>query len=286
VPEIQALLQNANLPLQQAGGNSGALANLAGQLPLQFEQVQTILQNSGLPPEIKEMVKTVYQSLLESLQNAGAEKLPQAMQLFGRSLENLLAEEVRHANAAGSASGLASMANLQQEADRTGKHELARTLEDFMQDLSKAQWQNIPSSGQNRREDWVEASLWLRLPNPQQEMENIPIRLRIDRPPEGRQQKIDADHAHIIVQVELPGQQVFQVKIGLNQHQVKADVTVPDDSLRAAARQELPVLAQNLEEQGYSLGETQIEVGAPDHFEKVSVLPAMGSDLMGVDLVA
>jgi hypothetical protein len=275
--------QSLELAARPAGMVNETFTNLLGQLNI-------ALQDPDLPAEIRDLVNAVTQTLKESVLDAGApaklpEKLAQAVNLLGRPLENLLAEEARQSNSVASI-GLASMASLQQEAGRTGKLELARMLDDFMQDLSKAQWQNIPSTAQNRREDWVEAALWMRLPNPEQGMENIPIRLRIDRPPEDRQQKIDADHAHIIVQVELPDHRLFQVKIGLNQRQVIAEVIVPDEPLVAVAREELPALAENLQEQGYLLGETQVELGAPDQVEKVSVLPAWGADLTGVDLVA
>ena len=272
----------------QAGISPGA-ANVADPKQLQaLVQMQTELQQSGLPPPIQEVLNRVYQVLLQNLSEPGgmadlAGKLATALGLAERGQENRQAQEAQQANSANSSAGLISLAHLQQEAGRAGKHELVRVLDDFMQSLSQAQWQNIPSASSSQRQDWVEAALWMRLPVPEQGQENVPVRLRIDRDAEGDQRRIDPVNAHIIVQVELPGQQVFEVEIDLNQRQVQAGVTVPDGSFYEAAQDELASLAESLQDQGYSLKDPQVEVGAASQFQKITVLPAQDPGQTGVD---
>jgi hypothetical protein len=288
----------AQAPVDPAALAAELIARFAGEMPAgaragppltqpaagQLEQLLAGLENSKLPAEMKEALSTLYQALLPA-PDAQPRDLPQALRLLGRALAGMPAEEAAGPRETAPA-GLAAMASLQHEAGRAGKPELAKVLDEFMQDLSRAQWQNIPSNSPNPREDWVEASLWMRLPNPDPRAENIPIRLRVDRPPEGGGRKIDAAHAHIVVQVELPDHQVFQVNVGLNQREVKADVAVPDEILRALAHAELPTLAESLEEMGYHLGPSQVQVGAPERFAKVEVLPDRDLNLLGVNLEA
>lgn len=288
----------AQAPVDPAALAAELIARFAGEMPAgaragppltqpaagHIEQLLAGLENSKLPAEMKEALSTLYQALLPA-PDGQPRDLPQALRLLGRALAGMPAEEAAGPRETVPA-GLAAMASLQHEAGRAGKPELAKVLDEFMQDLSRAQWQNIPSNSPNPREDWVEASLWMRLPTPEQRAENIPIRLRVDRPPEGGGRKIDAAHAHIVVQVELPDHQVFQVNVGLNQREVKADVAVPDEILRALAHAELPTLAESLEEMGYHLGPSQVQVGAAERFAKVEVLPDRDFNLSGVNLEA
>jgi len=273
--------QSLELAAHPGSMSAETLTNLLGQL-------KAALQDPEVP---QELINRVYQILQESVVDAGLpadlpEKLAQAIQILGRPLENLVLEEMHSFEIAPGSGphGLALLTHLQQEAARGGKIELAQVLNDFLQSLVRVQWQNIPSTAQNQHQDWIEAALWMRMPVMDSEMENASIRLRIDRSPKHRPPKIGASHAHMIVQVELPGQQLFQVEIELSQHQVKADVTIPDDSLYEAAREELSGLACSLQDQGYSLGDARVEVGVPERFDKITILPLWGNDLSGVDL--
>jgi hypothetical protein len=300
---LRQLLQDLTAEQMSASGSGGAAGTVdgavitlqpgaahvdGGELTRQMIRLQAVLQNSELPPEIQDLLSTVHQALLESVrvpetQDALVRKFTDIANLLGQLAGN------RSAQSAGSsreAPGLASLAHLAQEAAHTGKTELAQVLDDFLQTVGRAQWQNIPPTAQHQRQDWLEAALWMRLPVPGPQMENVPIRLRIDRPPTDQPQKVGASHAHIFIQVDLPDQQIFQVEVELNHRQLKADVTIPDDSLYKAAQEELGGLAVNLQEQGYSLGDAKVEVGTPDSFEKITVLPDWGTGLSGLDLEA
>jgi hypothetical protein len=181
---------------------------------------------------------------------------------------------------------LASLAQLRQEAARLGLKDLAGQADEFWKDLSQAQFFNLPNAS-GKGEEWLKTAFLMHLPTPHQEQDTAPVRLLVARRPAGKPGSLDSEVAHVILQVDLPNQQVIQVEIGLDHHHVQAEVTLPDAALYDSARQELPALQERLLDLGYSLSEAHFAVGSPlKILSSLPVLPSGGVVLTAINLEA
>ncbi len=267
----QSLTLAARQPVQTAEGLSQLIAALT----------QALSQN--LPPELRRQINAGLQAL-NSLAVTWAGKSPQmagqlkaAAEMLGRSLENILLEQIQDGAKSIPPKSLATLAQLQAALKQAGQEEAAQALGEFLGDARRGQLMNIkpdPTPGQGQ---WSELGFALR-----DGEKNFSARLKIAHEARAESSKINPAYTRLILQVDLNPDETVEVDLSLVGKQIRAAMMAEDAAWRKAAQEELPALEAALGGLGYLLGDVQIGAGKPQPFEKIQ--PAGGAPLLTVNI--
>jgi hypothetical protein len=268
----QSLTLAARQPVQTAEGLSQLIAALA----------QALSQN--LPPELRRQINAGLQAL-NSLAVTWAGKSPQmagqlkaAAEMLGRSLENILLEQIQDGAKSIPPKSLATLAQLQAALKQAGQEEAAQALGEFLGDARRGQLMNIkpdPTPGQGQ---WSEIGFTLR-----DGAKSFLARLKIAHEARAESSKINPAYTRLILQVDLNPDETVEVDLSLVGKQIRAAMVAEDAAWRKAAQEELPSLEAALGGLGYQLDEAQIGAGKPQPFEKIQI-PTGGAPLLTVNI--
>lgn len=273
--------QSLELASRQAAQIGDSLARLIAKL--------TDMVGQDLPEELLSGVHTNLQLLNSLILKADGEpaqlakQLKAAVEMLGKSLENIVLEQLQNSKAL-SENDLLSIVRLQQSLEQAGKNELADMIRDFLKDLQQNQFRNTkpePIPGQG---EWVEVGFALQGPQQKADEKFFSARLRIAREPSSSSGKINPAYTRLILQVDLSPEQTVEVDLSVMDKQIRTSVTSPNTLWCQQAQEELPTLEQALENLGFTLKDTQISLGDPPSFDRLGI--SGDSPLMTVDIEA
>jgi hypothetical protein len=289
--ELAAALKAAGLPLSP--GSLQLAARGGEQVGDGMARLMLLLQQAAQDPDLPETLRLALQQNLLLLDggvvdwNAGAEniaaKLQSAVELLGRSLENILKSQAQEKSPFWPEKSLVQLTRMQELFRQAGRPELAEVVDRFLDDARMGHLMNARTELQPGRNEWAQVGFMLRLPDRGPEPEVFPARLRIARQ-SGSKTKIDPAFTRLMIQVDLEGGEVMEADVTLVNKQIRAAVTAPNQELCERAREEMPGLREALEKLGFALQESQVGVGTPPPFEIIDSRPVPGEGLLSVDL--
>jgi hypothetical protein len=288
--ELAAALKAAGLPLnpqslalasRQAAQIGDAITRLVAKL--------TNMAGQDLPEEICKQLESNLQVLKSLVLRADSDpsqlagQLEAAVKMLGRSLENIALEEGQN-HGAFSKKNLLSLVRLQQSLEHAGKKEFASIILDVLNDLQHSHFLNaktepIPGQGQ-----WTEIGFAIQNMQPGEDESFSCARLRIAPESGSASGKINPAYTRLILQVDVNPELTVEVDLSVVDQQMRASITMPNPGWCQQAREELPVLEQALQELGFTLKDTQIKVGEPNPFERLTTSET--TSLMTVDIEA
>lgn len=269
---------------------------LASRQPVQtaeaLSQLIALLTQSAsqdLPAELLDQLKSNLQVLNSLILKGDGEPSQLAGQLkvlveaFGRSLENILLDQIQNPGKPIPEESLLSLVKLQHMLEHFGKQETAQSIKEFLNDIRQNQFMNVkpdPIPGQG---EWSEIGFMIQSAGQKAEEKNSSARLRIAHESKEDSSKINPAYTRLILQVDLEPGETVEVDLSLVGKQIRTSVMAPDPAWCNRAQDELPSFVDGLIELGYTLKDFQIGVGAPRSFSRIQI--ASGSThLMTVNI--
>ena len=197
-------------------------------------------------------------------------------------LESILLEQAQNPDVASSEKSLLSLARLQQTLTELGKNEVAGAISDFLEDLRANQFLNAKQESIPGQEEWSEINFVVQGGGQKATEEFSSVRLRVARERGNHVSKIDPASTRLILQVDLSPDKTVEVDLSILGKQVETLVTAPDPLWCEQAQSELPALEEALQGLGFTLKDTQINVGKPQKFERLATSGEM--PMMAVDI--
>lgn len=278
--QIAASLKAAGLPLTE-GTLALARSNIPSMLELMLglqSQLESF-ERSGESPRLAEQVANAL-SLLNQLvidwSDSGsniAEKLRQAVRIFGRSLENdlakLLQDKSQTLEASSMGPNLLALAYLRRELAQDGLHQsLLDQIDRFLEGMRLMQFLNSETESRPEKGQWLRLDLPLGAFASQAQLQQgdwpelNTARLRVAYRQDGERPEIDPDHTQIVIRIEFNAKQVMQVELSVVDRRIGAQVTASTSELVALAESQLPSLQTGIEKLGYVLQTARVEVGS------------------------
>ncbi len=290
VADLAAAIKAAGLPLTPeslalAVRASGGLENIENL----YQLMKEIAGREGLPADFRTLLETGMKLLDEARIFAGAPRseLAKAIEnqilLNGRSLENIIKEQVESKNPFWPEKSLAVFSRLQNLATTHGEKELSQMLSKYLDQTHLAQFWNIQPQQAPIAEKWLEFPIFVQIPQPNGGENGEPAQLRILRNPDQSEEGVDPENTRLVIEMEVSPGKTVQVNLALTGKQMWNDVVVTDEQLLEFARQELPELEQGLQELGYDLTQNNLRIGKINRLPAQSILPA-GKSSAAVDL--
>jgi hypothetical protein len=287
---LAAALKAAGLPLtaeslalasRHVAQTGDSLARLLAKL--------TDMAGQDFPPEVSKQLDSNLQILRRIVPRADgdpaelAKRLGHTVKMLGTSLERSVWERMQEPEIP-SENSLLGLVQLQQSLEQVGKSELADHIQEFIKDLQRTQFLNAKPDSIPGQRQWIE--MGFAVSRVQQETGETfsSARLRIATEPGSASGGINPAHTRIILQVDPKPGQTVEVDLSIVDKQIKSAVNAPDELWCRQAQKELPALEQAFQRLGFTLKDTQFEVGEPQPFERLMV-PG-GPPLMTVDLEA
>ncbi|MGZ9164352.1 MAG: hypothetical protein ACXW4U_04170, partial [Anaerolineales bacterium] len=207
--ELVAALKAGGLPVsaeslalasRQAAQIGDSLARLITRL--------TDMTGQDLPEALLEQINLNLQVLNAAVLKGGgepsqiAEQIKAAVELMGRSLENILLEQSRNPNGTRE-NNLLSLVQLQQVLEQAGKNELAEMIRAFLKDLQADQFLNAkpdPIPGQGK---WSEVGFAIKSERQNAHEEFSSARLRVAHESNNDSSKINPAYTRLILQIDV-----------------------------------------------------------------------------------
>ncbi len=274
--DLAAAMKSAGLPL------TGRSLALSARQPAQTAQtlsqlIATLTQAEGgeLPEEILKQLTSNLQTLNSLILTADgnssqlADQLKAAVEAFGRSLENVLLEQIQNPEKSISEKSLASLVKLQNMLGQLGKQETAQSIMEFLTDIHREQFMNVKPEPSRRYDEWAEIGFMLQSAAQKADEKFSSARLRIGREPKEDNHKINPANARLILQVDIQSGETVEVDLALAGKQIKTLVKSSDPAWCEQAQNELPSLTDALNELGYTLKNFQVDVKSPQPFHRI-----------------
>jgi hypothetical protein len=212
-----------------------------------------------------------------------AEQLKAAVELLGRSLENILLEQSQNPNGLFTEKSLVTLVRLQQMLEQFGQKEGTQAVNKFLADILQNQFMNvkpdpIPGSGV-----WSEIGFMIQSAQQKADEKFSSARLRIAHEARADSDKINPEYTRLIIQVDLNPGETVEVDLSLVGKQIRTSVMAPDPSWCNEAQKESPSLVEALEGLGFTLKDMQIGVGDAQPFSGIKP-PSGGVPLMTVNI--
>jgi len=264
----QSLTLAARQPVQTAEALSRLMTTLA----------QALGQNP--PPELRKQINASLQALdTLAVQWAGkspqtADQLKAAAGMLGRSLENILLEQIQADAKSIPEKSLATLARLQTLLEQSGKDEAAQAVGEFLNNARREQLMNVkpdPTPGQGQ---WSAIGFMLR-----DGQKSFSARLKIAHEARAESSRINPAYTRLILQVDLQPDETVEVDLALVGKQIRAAMMAQDPAWRRLAQDELPSLEEALGGLGYNLEDVEIGVGKPQPFAQIQMTPASAPPL-------
>lgn len=211
-----------------------------------------------------------------------AEQLQEAVKLLGKSLERTVLEQSQNPHEPLSEASLVSLARLSQMLERAGKAEVAHEIREFLSDLQRSQFLNANPDSILVQREWTEIGFVIQSAQQKLNQESCSARLRIAHESRNGSNNIDPAYTRLILQVDLKPGKTVEVDLAIVSKQIKTLVTAADPLWCLQAQEELPTLEEALRSLGFTLRETQIEVGEAKPFEQLTT--SSGAYPMTVDI--
>jgi hypothetical protein len=274
--DLAAAMKAAGLPL------TGQSLALSARKPVQtadaLSQLIATLTQAGaedLPEEILKQLTSNLQTLHSLILTADgnssqlADQLKAAVEAFGRSLENVLLEQIQNPEKSISEKSLASLVKLQNMLGQLGKQETARSIKEFLTDIHREQFMNVKPEPSRGYDEWAEIGFMIQSTTQKADEKFSSARLRIAREPKEAANKINPANTRLILQVDLQSGETVEVDLALAGKQIKTLVKSPDLAWCEQAQIELPSLTEALNELGYTLKDFQVDVETPQPFSRL-----------------
>lgn len=288
--ELAAALKSAGLPVnaqslalasRQAAQIGDSLARLIAKL--------SDMTGQDLPEELLKELDSNLQILNSIVLREGndaselAEQLKRAAQILGTSLEYAVLERMQNPDAFPE-HNLLSLARLQQALEQAGQHELADAIKDFLKDLQQNQFLNAKPESIPGRGEWAEISFATQSTQQRTGAPFSSARLRIARESGSSASQINPAYTRLVLQVDVQLGLTVEVDFSVVDRQIRTSVMAPDELWCQQAQEEFPTLEQALQDLGFTVKDTQIDVGQPRSFDRFET-PG-DSPLMTVDIEA
>lgn len=290
--EMAAAMLAAGLPLNE---ETLALALRARSIYPQalmqlFSGLQAAQSNPALTAEQARLLQTLQNLFQHLLLPAGsdvqtlASRIREAVRFSGRSLENILLSEGRAAEGQSSPAGWMEAVRLLAQLRQHGLGEIADQVQRFLDQARMNGLLNLPPQTPPGQGVWAEARMLMASPAGGGDQPLLPVRLRLARREKGHSAQIDPLHTTLNIQVEVQPDQVFQVMLSVVGRQMRLIVTAPDSEWLNDTRSEIPSLEEALQQMGYRLQDSRVEVSRVDFMPAaLSPLPTRPSLAM-IDL--
>ncbi|GAP11966.1 hypothetical protein BECAL_03165 [Bellilinea caldifistulae] len=259
------------------------LVNLIGGL-------QSAQANPSLTAEQTKLLQTLQNLFQHLLLPAGADaqtlasRIREAVRFGGRTLENILLRAGEGIEGQPGQSHWMEAVRLITALRQNGLGEVAEQVQRFLDQARMSGLLNLPPQPVPGEGAWAEARMLLARPVSGDERGFLPVRLRVARREKGGAARIDPLHTTLNIQVEVQPDRVFQVALSVVGRQMRVVVTAPDVQWLSETRSEMPSLEEALQDLGYNLQDSRVEVGQVDWMPSaLSPAPARPS-LAWVDL--
>jgi hypothetical protein len=257
--ELAAALKAAGLPV--TAQSLALAAPQAAQTGEALGQFILNLQAAGqmLPADLLKQLNELALRWGEAAPEELAAQLKTVVGQLGRSLENVL----RETPASLSENSQAVLARLPQMLKQAGKQDLAQALDRFLGALRQEQFLNLNPETAPGSETWAEIGLLLQSAQQRDAAAFSSARLRLAREPGAPPGQPAPVLTRLVLQVDLKPGETVEVSLSLDGKRIRAELTSPNPGWCEQARNELPTLETALQELGFRLDETQIQVGEP-----------------------
>jgi len=282
--DLAAAMKSAGLPV-----TAQSLA-LAAQTPATTAQtlsqlIQSLIRtaNQEIPEELLKQLAANLQTLRSLILTAEgnssqlADQLKAAVEAFGQSIENVLLKKIQNSGKSISEKNLTSLVKLQNMLEQLGEKETVQTIKEFLADIRREQLMNVKPEQPRGYDEWAQIGFVIQNTNQSTEEKFSSAHLRIARGPK------ENTNTRLILQVDLQSGETVEIDLALAGRQIKTLVKSPDLMWCEAAQNELPSLADALNELGYTLKDFQVSVETPQTFSRLQ--PGTGSlHLMTVNI--
>lgn len=282
--DLAAAMKSAGLPV-----TAQSLA-LAAQTPATTAQtlsqlIQSLTRTASqeIPEELLKQLAANLQTLRSLILTAEgnssqlADQLKAAVEAFGQSIENVLLKKIQNSGKSISEKNLTSLVKLQNMLEQLGEKETVQTIKEFLADIRREQLMNVKPEQPRGYDEWAQIGFVIQNTNQRTEEKFSSARLRIARGPK------ENTNTRLILQVDLQSGETVEIDLALAGRQIKTLVKSPDLMWCEAAQNELPSLADALNELGYTLKDFQVIVETPQTFSRLQ--PGTGSlHLMTVNI--
>ena len=282
--DLAAAMKSAGLPV-----TAQSLA-LAAQTPATTAQtlsqlIQSLTRTASqeIPEELLKQLAANLQTLRSLILTAEgnssqlADQLKAAVEAFGQSIENVLLKKIQNSGKSISEKNLTSLVKLQNMLEQLGEKETVQTIKEFLADIRREQLMNVKPEQPRGYDEWAQIGFVIQNTNQRTEEKFSSARLRIARGPK------ENTNTRLILQVDLQSGETVEIDLALAGKQIKTLVKSPDLMWCEAAQNELPSLADALNELGYTLKDFQVSVETPQTFSRLQ--PGTGSlHLMTVNI--
>jgi len=239
------------------------LVNLIGGL-------QSAQANPSLTAEQTKLLQTLQNLFQHLLLPAGADaqtlasRIREAVRFGGRTLENILLRAGEGIEGQPGQSHWMEAVRLITALRQNGLGEVAEQVQRFLDQARMSGLLNLPPQPVPGEGAWAEARMLLARPVSGDERGFLPVRLRVARREKGGAARIDPLHTTLNIQVEVQPDRVFQVALSVVGRQMRVVVTAPDVQWLSETRSEMPSLEEALQDLGYNLQDSRVEVGQVD----------------------
>jgi hypothetical protein len=238
----------------------------------------THLSKQDMPSEIRKQIDQNLQMLnTVVLKGDGdapqlADQLKAAVDLLGRSLENILLEQSQNPNQLLPEKSLITLVRLQQMLEQFGQKEGGGAIKEFLADNLLSQFMNakpdpVPGNGA-----WSEIGFMIQSTQQKADEKFSSARLRIAHEARADSDRINPGYTRLIIQVDLEPGKTVEADISLVGKQIRTSVTAPDPAWCDQAQSEAPSLVEALQTLGFTLKDMQIGVGDPQPFEGIKMV--------------
>lgn len=268
--DLAAALKSAGLPV------TGQSLALAARKPAQTTQTLSTLMmalaqlaDQELPEELLKQLTANIQTLRSLILTADgnslqlADQLKAAVEAFGQSVENVLLKKIQNSGKSISEKNLISLVKLQNMLEQLGEKETVQTIKEFLADIRREQLMNVKPKPPRGYDEWAQIGFMIQNTNQRDEEKFSSARLRIAREPK------ENANTRLILQVDLQSGETVEVDLALAGKQIKTLVKSPDLAWCEAAQNELPSLADALDELGYTLKDFHVDVKPAQPFSRL-----------------
>lgn len=265
---VPVTAQSLKLTARQAAATGAGVSQLMATL--------SHLSKQNLPAELLKQINQNLQildaTILKGEENAAqlAQELKAAVDLMGRSLENILLAQSQNPDLPLPEKSLLSLAKLQQMLKQFGQQEGAQAVNHFLADSLQNQFLNIKPNQAPGRGAWSNAEFMIQRATQKAGEKFSSARLRIARESKAEADRINPAYTRLIIQVDLESGEMVEVDLSLAGKQIKTSVIAPDTAWRDCAEREAPSLMAALEMLGFAPKDMKVDVGKPQPFDGVT----------------
>lgn len=251
--------------IQMLAGKSETIGSALVRL---MQQLQNAAVRGNQPAEIQNLIQQSLQLLEKTVLkwNQPAIKLTEDVEtlakLLGRAFENELAEQIKNPEQPISRESLMVLGKLRQSLQQAGQSQLGNEVDGFLESLRQSHLMNVRSDNGSGRSNWVQLDFPLSIRHPNAEM--LPAHIRISERENGHGGAIDPNYTRLVIQVELVPGEPMEVDLSFAGQQVQANITVPNAMVEQLAVTEWPGLQDGLNQLGYQVKTSHVDVGVPD----------------------